>query len=972
MKTNLNFGIRENNLGYYGIIDKDTNQIIIPHMFEDENELKQIETIERFGEKNYILHLKNTKINGFYDIEQKLIVIPNKDGFNYYDVNNLKTFISVNNDIGIILKGKKLSVIISESKKTSYLDYDYHYQVEVDNYEIIDNKVLILKQNGKVMVAFDIEDKKYLKIKNNENEDAIIAFKDSSSKEGGIETLSIIDLKNKKYIKDFLEQRYSYYGKIDEEIVKYFRKEPLVVHKEILYDYFIEIKNNIIFFDFDQDKNNIIYDINNGMLIKNIETKYEKNNDLHLIDSKDDKELCAYDASIGKMITLIPIKVKSKHNPEFIYHTSQDECFYHTSSRIKYFINEVTSTIFKSTETGKYYHFNNEEEHDEIIQDNAKYAHYANREYKYDKNETLKELYYTRNGIYDTIRIPSINKYAYVTNNGVVIETCDNDDDILSLLSDEKITIISNVINEELKKPELLYESLLQNKQYPRTLLFEEIITKIKIIISAKSKNNKVTHENMTNFIKLLLKNERGYENIILDDIINIYIIDDTLFLEMKDKNIIKIKISDYTIINLIKIFYEKKLEKEKEQFDIIEENECYGLKNKKGDIILPPIFPTNRYQIQEIYNIKEVKKIMENTYLIIDKNGYYGLMTDDNNNYNNLKKIVSKYSQCEFDGFNLTFKSDSKHIKNYSIEFNLEFLKYYLKLLKNKGEIINSNNIIQKIKEEIPSNINFTMTNDKYDIINEHIIIFKYKYNIIICDLNKENPLVELSNNSTKYSILNNQVILSKEPYNKNYYGNRIYDIKHQKIIDFTRGIKIENTNTFFLTDNDNNFYDMRTGFFFSSSYINNGYIYYNQSEYIVLNNKLFYAKKEDEKKKTLGIYDLETGIDKKEKKFTEFREINVGYEETFIIESKDGEKLLNKKIKTIIEIRDVETIKSLIDVNNSNFENILYIINGKLYCVYKNNDKTILFQYESNNLEEVLNSPKGGKSLTLKKKTL
>lgn len=52
----------------------------------------------------------------------------------------------------------------------------------------------------------------------------------------------------------------------------------------------------------------------------------------------------------------------------------------------------------------------------------------------------------------------------------------------------------------------------------------------------------------------------------------------------------------------------------------------------------------------------------------------------------------------------------------------------------------------------------------------------------------------------------------------------------------------------------------------------------------------------------------------------------------------------MFDEPIETIYEVTDIETLKDF-DLNNSQFENISYIINGKLYFIHKASGRTHLF---------------------------
>ena len=65
----MNFKITRNEYGYYGVIDINTNVIILPYLFEHEEDLTSIVEIEKVREDYYILkcQTKYISVNGYYD-----------------------------------------------------------------------------------------------------------------------------------------------------------------------------------------------------------------------------------------------------------------------------------------------------------------------------------------------------------------------------------------------------------------------------------------------------------------------------------------------------------------------------------------------------------------------------------------------------------------------------------------------------------------------------------------------------------------------------------------------------------------------------------------------------------------------------------------------------------------------------------------------------------------------------------------
>ena len=82
----MNFKITRNDYGYYGIIDLDTNEMILPYLFEHEEDLTSIVEIEKVRDDYYILKCQTKYIsaNGYYDKTSGDILLP--------DVNSFKNF----------------------------------------------------------------------------------------------------------------------------------------------------------------------------------------------------------------------------------------------------------------------------------------------------------------------------------------------------------------------------------------------------------------------------------------------------------------------------------------------------------------------------------------------------------------------------------------------------------------------------------------------------------------------------------------------------------------------------------------------------------------------------------------------------------------------------------------------------------------------------------------------------------------
>ena len=79
----MNFKITRNEYGYYGVIDINTNEIILPYLFEHEEDLTSIVEIEKVMDDYYILkcQTKYISVNGYYDKRRGDILLPDINGF---------------------------------------------------------------------------------------------------------------------------------------------------------------------------------------------------------------------------------------------------------------------------------------------------------------------------------------------------------------------------------------------------------------------------------------------------------------------------------------------------------------------------------------------------------------------------------------------------------------------------------------------------------------------------------------------------------------------------------------------------------------------------------------------------------------------------------------------------------------------------------------------------------------------------
>lgn len=281
----MDFIINKNEFGYYGIIDKDKNEEIVPFVFKERDVLNKIEFIEKRNDNYYVLHIKNENINGWFDKKIGVMAIPKLEyDYEYFYIKDLEEKnvknIKITNELTIAKTGKYYNAI---HYQTEDFFIDNSFSDEIDDYELIDDKALLLKSHGKIVNVFDLKDKVFLKIEDLVNKNVLL-FSRTKNTNRDIEYVSIVDLKNKKYLKDIFTFEWHYKEVVDARSPYYneAREEfPVIAsHSERVCNGKVNINNNVIEFVNEKKckKNIIIYDINTGELINNIKIMIKKIN----------------------------------------------------------------------------------------------------------------------------------------------------------------------------------------------------------------------------------------------------------------------------------------------------------------------------------------------------------------------------------------------------------------------------------------------------------------------------------------------------------------------------------------------------------------------------------------------------------------------------------------------------------------------------------------------------------------------
>ena len=139
------------------------------------------------------------------------------------------------------------------------------------NYELFDDKVYLFRCNGKIVNVFDLKDQIFLENAYSVNENVLIIWRTDKNYRL-CEYGSIVDLKNKKYIKDVFTL-YWYYKQVVDRYSDYESGQgpdtTRITHDEKVRrgDYVID--NNIIKYTItiNGEEKTIIYDANTGKLI---------------------------------------------------------------------------------------------------------------------------------------------------------------------------------------------------------------------------------------------------------------------------------------------------------------------------------------------------------------------------------------------------------------------------------------------------------------------------------------------------------------------------------------------------------------------------------------------------------------------------------------------------------------------------------------------------------------------------------
>ena len=392
--------------------------------------------------------------------------------------------------------------------------------------------------------------------------------------------------------------------------------------------------------------------------------------------------------------------------------------------------------------------------------------------------------------------------------------------------------------------------------------------------------------------------------------------------------------------MKLLKDVFDLEIKELEERYEVLEQNGYYTLKDKiTNTLITPYIFDKNKYKKEEVLKIREVKEIMKGIYLVKDLNGKYGLTGD--RGYN----VKLLYDTYEFKNQELIFRNrDKKDVVDFSPK---DYLEYYLRIIGDKNLDINTSNIVLELNKVIQENNDTKLINENnYEIINEHVILFKFDNEIIICDLNREKEnLIKLGIYCNNYEVLNNQVILFKDRSERH---DVIYDMKEKKYIEISGEInKTCNANILL---NDENFYDIRNSFLIGSSSQNEVYSFYKDSKFLIIKDKVFYCSKVNKK---CYIYDINTGenIKLKDDESFELKELNIKYDfenYMFVCTSKTGQVLLNY-VRSILEIDECMALKLGIDPSilgsiSPYIKETLYLIDGKVYYLYENSKGVVV----------------------------
>ena len=166
------------------------------------------------------------------------------------------------------------------------------------NYEVFDDKVLLFKCHGKIVTAFDLKDQIFLEEIELVNKNVLLFWRTDKDNRN-YQYASIVDLNNKKYLKDvftlqwyykeIIDARSPYYNEAREEYpvtashsVKVCNGNYTFNNNVIKYSYKYKGKKNIIIYDANTgeligEENIIIYDPNTGEGVYKTNNNVEKN-----------------------------------------------------------------------------------------------------------------------------------------------------------------------------------------------------------------------------------------------------------------------------------------------------------------------------------------------------------------------------------------------------------------------------------------------------------------------------------------------------------------------------------------------------------------------------------------------------------------------------------------------------------------------------------------------------------------------
>jgi len=925
----MNFEIKKNDLGYYGVFEVETKKEIIPCLFKDENELKSIKEIQKVSDDYYTLISKAKEglpIYGSFDRTSGNIVIPTKTGIKCYTVSELESKIIRNDVILDNIKIKKIGNYLTEikiGKKSFPLN-----EAMVDEYELLNNNQLIVfKSNNEIVKVFDISRGKFLNIYKKVSNDVVIL---EEKKNDDLYFWSICDLKNKKFLKNVFEKVFKWYE--GEMLPGYDEYNPRYSHERMQISSLDIFKNEIRYHNKD-NFNSKLYDINNGILIENYKSFDEKNG-LYFLEYE--PSILIYNKNIGEKEELIPINFSSD-----LYDSN------------------LSATIYYSAKTKKYYFLKSFEFEQHQKMKPLPFMYSVDKTYFCNGNLTkgLQELETVKNRDFNVVKLPNINiewkDYnisLFISENGTILGTSDemNAKDIV-IITDELIEYIIKKLSNILKNPEI-YNYVLYDfsSRYSYILSsahsisdeiddkFRELLKNIKSFRGTKNKEFDI--EKIEKFKEIFLKKPSVRFNEF--SFCKFYLVDDEIYGETTDNRIIRIAnmLNRGYMMQLLKGVIDLELEKIKERYTILEQKDCYALKDKKTNKLITPYIFDKKYFFEEVVlKVAEAKEIIRGMYLLKDSNGKYGLINSGK------YEIELIYDKFYIEGKQLIFENkNKKNVVNITLKQQLE---YYLRIINDKNIDINTSNLVLELNKVIQENNDTKLINENnYEIINEHVILFKFDNEIIICDLNSEKEnLIKLGIYCNNYEVLNNQVILFKDRAERH---DVIYDMKEKKYIEISGEInKTCNANILL---NDENFYDIRNSFLIGSSAKNEAYSFYKNNKFLIIKDKVFYCSKVNKK---CYIYDINTGenIKLKEDESFELKELNIKYDfenNMFVCTSKTGQVLLNH-IRSILEIDECMALKLGIDISilgsvSPYIKETLYLINGKVYYLYENSKGT------------------------------